>query len=327
VRVLVTGGAGFIGSHVVDRLVAHGHEPRVYDLVAPRRHAAGQVDSVVGDILTASALRDAMAGCAAVIHLAAVADVEEVAADPLHADLVNTRGTAVVLEAARLEGIRHFVYGSTIWVYGSVPGGAALDEEMLLGPPEHFYTATKLAGETYCRAYARMFGLAPTILRFGIPHGPRARSSTVVARFVARALAGESLSINGDGNQTRHFVYVEDLAEGVVASLTTAARNRTFNLVGDETVSVSEIAAIVRELIGNVSIEHLPGRQADLGRLHISGQRAWDELGWRPTTAFADGVARYIASLAPTNGSASASTAVTIAGKAATVLRHEPGAL
>jgi UDP-glucose 4-epimerase len=326
VRVLVTGGSGFIGSHVVDRLLARGHEPRIYDLVRSARHA-DRVEGVVGDILAASALRSAMLGCDAVIHLAAVADVDEVAEDPLRADLVNTRGTAVMLEAARLEGICHVVYGSTIWVYGSVPRRGALDEEVMLAPPEHFYTATKLAGETYCRSYARMFALAPTILRFGIPHGPRARPTTVVARFVAQALAGESLTINGDGNQTRQFVYVDDLADGIVSSLTAAARNRTFNLVGDESVSVREIAAIVGALVGNVSIVHAPGRPADLGRVRISGQRAWDELGWRPTTRFADGVARYVASLAPTNGSPSAPTPSMIAGSAATVARHESGAL
>ena len=129
-----------------------------------------------------------------------------------------------MLEAARDEGIRHFVYGSTIWVYGNAPGAEALDEDVLLASPDHFYTATKLAGEMYCRSYAAMYGLAPTILRFGIPHGPGARAATVVARFVARALAGEPISINGDGSQARQFVYVEDLADGIVASLTDEAR-------------------------------------------------------------------------------------------------------
>ena len=100
-----------------------------------------------------------------VIHLAAVADVDQVALDPLRADLVNTRGTAVVLEAARDEEIRYVVYGSTIWVYGNAPGSEALDEEVPLASPDHFYTATKLAGEMYCRTYGRMFGLAPQIDR------------------------------------------------------------------------------------------------------------------------------------------------------------------
>ena len=308
-RVLVTGGSGFIGSHVVDRLILQGHAPRIFDLVRAQRRQPDDISVVVGDILDGTALRAAMRDCDAVIHLAAVADVEDVAADPLRADLVNTRGTALLLEAARDERIQHVVYGSTIWVYGNAPAEELLDEEALLAPPDHFYTATKLAGEMYCRAYGHMFGLAPTILRFGIPHGPRARASTVVARFVGRALAGEPLSVNGDGRQARQFVYVEDLAEGIVASLTTAARGRTYNLVGDEMVSVAEIAAIVQRLVADVAIVHVPGRLGDLGRVCISPRRASEELGWRATTAFADGVALYVASLGEANGSAKTSTA------------------
>jgi UDP-glucose 4-epimerase len=305
----VTGGSGFIGSHVVDRLLLHGHAPSIFDLVRSQRRQADECAGVVGDILDGTALRAAMRGCDAVIHLAAIADVEDVVADPLRADLVNTRGTALLLQAARDERIQHVVYGSTIWVYGNAPGEDLLDEDALLAQPDHFYTATKLAGEMYCRTYGHLFGLAPTILRFGIPHGPRARASTVVARFVGRALAGEALSVNGDGHQARQFVYIEDLAEGIVASLTTAAQGRTYNLVGDEMVSVREIAAIVQRLVADVSIVHVPGRPGDLGRVCISSQRAWDELGWRATTTFADGVALYVASLAGANGSTRSATA------------------
>lgn len=326
-RVLVTGGSGFIGSHVVGRLLVCGHQPRVFDLVRPARHFDERVDSVVGDILDAVTLSEAMRGCDAVVHLAAIADVGEVALDPLRADLVNARGTCVMLETARRAGIGHFAYGSTIWVYGNAPGIDPLDEDALLVPPDHFYTATKLAGELYCRSYAAMYGLEPTILRFGIPHGPGARDATVVARFVSRALAGEPLSINGDGSQVRQFVYVEDLAEGIVASLVGTAQGRTYNLVGEETVSVREIAGIVGDLIGEVSIVHVPGRQADLGSIQISSRRAREELGWRATTTFAEGVARYIRSVAGTNGSPSASTAAAINGNAATVLCQESGAL
>jgi UDP-glucose 4-epimerase len=327
VRVLVTGGSGFIGSHVVDRLLMRGHQPINFDLVHSRRHDLDAVECVTGDILDGSSLRAAMSSCDAVIHLAAIADVDQVALDPVRADLVNTRGTAVVLEAARDEQVRHVLYGSTIWVYGNAPGEHALDEDVLLAAPEHFYTATKLAGEMYCRAYGRMFGLAPTILRFGIPHGPRARAATVVAKFVARARAGESISINGDGNQARQFVYVEDLADGVVAALADEARGRTYNLVGNEAVSVREIATIVQALVGQVDIVHVAGRQSDLAQVRICSERAQAELGWRATTGFADGVARYVEWLAGTNGSRSSPTLSIIAGSAATVLRQESGAL
>ena len=305
-RVLVTGGSGFIGSHVVDRLLMRGHQPIIFDLRHSQLHDLEAVECVTGDILDGSALRAAMRSCDGVVHLAAVADVDEVALDPC-APISSTRAARPWCSAAaRDEEIRHLVYGSTIWVYGSVPGAQVLDEDVLLASPDHFYTATKLAGEMYCRSYGHMFGLEPTILRFGIPHGPRARAATVVAKFVARALAGEPISINGDGHQARQFVYVEDLADGVVAALTDDARGRTYNLVGDETVSVREIAGIVKDLVGDVDIVHVAGRLGDLGQVRISSARARAELGWRATTIFADGVARYVEWLAGTNGCPSA---------------------
>ena len=175
----------------------------------------------------------------------------------------------------------------------------------------------------YCRAYGELYGVEHTILRFGIPYGPRSRPTAVVAAFVARALAGEPLTINGDGMQSRQFVYVEDLAEGVVAALVPAAAGRIYNLVGDECVSVREIAETVRDLIGSVPIVYAASRPADLRSVRISGRRAASELGWEPTTSFAEGVRRYIASVTVTNGRPRAVTASRIDGSAAAVLRQE----
>ncbi|MGZ4333647.1 MAG: NAD-dependent epimerase/dehydratase family protein, partial [Gaiellaceae bacterium] len=143
-RVLVTGGAGFIGSHVVDRLRARGHVPRIFDLV-PSPHHGPEVEIVLGDLCEPELARSAMTGCDAVIHLAAMADVDEVAKDPSHTERVNTHGTHVLLEAARETGVKRFVYASTFWVYGDAWGPEALDEETTLGLPRHFYTATKIA--------------------------------------------------------------------------------------------------------------------------------------------------------------------------------------
>jgi UDP-glucose 4-epimerase len=293
-RVLVTGGSGFVGSHVVDRLCAHGHEPRILDLVGSPHHPPGEVDTVVGDLLDADAVRRALCGCQAVVHLAAVADVHDVVADPARADLVNVRGTGVLLEAALGEGLERVLYASTIWVYGGAAGADLIDEDAPLTLPDHFYTATKLAGEMYCRAYGQLYGLGQTILRFGIPHGPRTRDATVVASFVARAMAGEPLSITGDGRQARQFVYVVDLAEGVVAALAPSAEGRVYNLVGDESVSVREIADTVRELVRDVPVVHVAGRPADLARVEVSAARAALELGWQAETPFHEGVRRYV---------------------------------
>jgi UDP-glucose 4-epimerase len=291
-KVLVTGGAGFIGSHVVDNLISRGITPRIFDVVPSPHHAPGEVDTYLGDLTDLDAVRDACQGCDAVIHLAAVADVNHVAADPGYAETVNSRGSFNVVEAARLEGIGRVVYGSTIWVYNAQPGLA--DEETNIGLPGHLYTATKLAGEMYCKSYSEQYGLDCTILRFGIPFGPRARAAAVVPAFVKKALAGEPLTIAGDGSQGRRFVYVEDLADGVARGLAPQAANRVYNLVGDETVTVKQIASIVRELVGDVDILHIEARAGDFSGTEVSGARAAAELGWEATTPFTEGVRRYI---------------------------------
>ena len=323
-KVLVTGGSGFIGSHVVDRLIATGHEPVIIDMSPSPYHPNGEVPIVLGDIADRDTARRAAHGCDAIIHLAAVADVNDVVADPVRADRINVHGTQMILEAARHADIARVVYGSTVWVYGNAPAADPLDEESPLASPEHFYTATKLAGEMYCRSYTQLYAVEHTILRFGIPYGPHSRLAAVAAAFVARAQAGKALTIAGDGLQTRQFVYVGDLAAGIVASLVPAGANTIFNLVGDEETSVRRIADTVREVVAPVPIVHGPERPVDVRIGRISGERAARVLGWQTETLFADGIRRYVEWLARTNGSPSDATASSIAGSAAAVADHEP---
>jgi UDP-glucose 4-epimerase len=291
--VLVTGGSGFIGSHVVDRLLAAGHRPRIYDARPSPFHAPDDVPATVGDLADLPALREAMTGCDAVIHLAAAADVNEVEAAPLDAEARNSRGTAHVLEASRECEVGRVVYASTIWVYSDTPAPCH-DETLALHAPAHLYTATKLAGEHYCHSYGELYGIEHTILRFGIPYGPRCRPAAVVPAFVNRALAGEPLKIAGDGSQSRRFVYVEDLAEGVVRALAPLAANQTYNLVGTEDVTIRQVAEAVREAIGDVTLEHMPGRTGDFAGAPVSADRAAADLNWTATTPFAEGVRRYV---------------------------------
>jgi UDP-glucose 4-epimerase len=290
-RVLVTGGAGFIGSHVVDRLCAQGITVRILDLRDPL-YAPRAAESVVADLLDLDAVQAAMEGCDAVIHLAAAADVDEVARRPAEAEAVNARGTLNVLEAARRIGMPRVVYASTIWVYGA--RACSVDEDAPVELPDHLYTATKLAGEMYCRSYAELYGIDCTILRFGIPYGPRARPAGVIPTFVRKALAGEPLTIAGEGLQSRRFVYVEDLADGVVHGLRPDAIGRIYNLVGEESVDVRGIAETVRQLVGQVDVVHTPARAADFAGAEVSGARAACELGWRPQTSFVEGMRRYL---------------------------------
>lgn len=308
---------------MLDALAAGGHEPRGFDRVPARHRAPGTYPTVVGDVTDRSAVRNAVHGCDAVIHLAAVADVNEVVVNPVVADTVNVHGTLQVLEAVRREEVARVVYGSTIWVYAGGPHEEP-DEESPLAPPSHVYTATKLAGEHYTNAYAQLYGVSQTILRFGIPYGPRARPAAVVPSFVGRAQRREALHIAGDGRQTRQFVYVEDLAAGIVAGLQQAAAGRTFNLVGDEVTSVREIADAVCEVVARVPIVHSHERPGDVRFGRVSGRRAADELGWQAATPFADGLRRYVDWLAVTSDSPPAAAASSTSGSAAVVPFQEP---
>ncbi len=292
-RVLVTGGSGFIGSHVVDKLRLRGHEPVIYDLRPSPWHEPGSVDTVLGSITDREALERALHSCDAVAHLAAVADVNDVHASPEDAERVNARGTVAVLEACRRASVKRVVYASTIWVYSDCDP-EAVDEDTLLPPPSHLYTSTKLAGELYCKSYQELYGIDYTILRFGIPYGPRAREAAVIPAFVNKAFKGEPLTLAGDGLQSRRFVYVEDLAEGVVDGLADVATNRVYNLASDENVTIKQIAETVKELIGNVEIVYTPARPGDFGGKVVSSDRAEKELGWTAATPFSEGVKRYV---------------------------------
>jgi UDP-glucose 4-epimerase len=292
-RVLVTGGGGFIGSHVVDRLIERGITPRIFDLSASPYHSPLEVETFTGSITDPANLDLAMRDCDATIHLAAVADVGHVLADPVLAEEVNTRGTLNVLEAACRAEVGRVVYGSTTWVYSDCVE-QEVDEETPIPAPRHLYTATKLAGETYCAGYAELYELESTVMRFGIPYGPRARAAGVVAKFTDLAFEGKALTIAGDGSQTRSFIYVEDLAEGIVASLAPEAAGRTYNLSGDEVVTILEIAERVQENTEGCEIVHTPPRPGDFPGKSISNRRALEELGWKAETSFKEGVRRYV---------------------------------
>ena len=290
-KVLVTGGSGFIGSHVVDKLRDKGVKVRVYDGIMPDYR--NDIEYYQGSILDHESLCFAMSGIDAVMHLAAVADVKGVLEKPRYSESINVRGTINVLEAARAAEVKRVVYGGTTWVYSETESNN-VDESTPLHAPSHFYTATKLAGEYYCQSYSKLYDLDVTVLRYGIPYGPRARDGAVIPIFVKKALNGEPLTIAGDGSQFRKFVYVEDLAEGNVLALKAIASNKTYNLDGIEKITIKEIAEMVRDIIGNVKIEYVPARTGDFPGKEVSSKRAEDELGWTPKTSFNEGLKKYI---------------------------------
>src|SRR3954451_8477999 len=290
--VLVTGGSGFIGSHVVDRLRAAGHRPRILDTAPSPWHPASEVDTVIGEVRDVDDVLAAARGCAAICHLAAVADVAHVLDEPARSTELNASGTLDVLEAARRLSTPRVVYASTVWVYSDVDA-ESVDEDTPLFPPAHLYTAGKLAGELYCRSYAELYGVDSTIVRFGIPYGPRARPAAVIPSFVARARGGEPLTIAVTGEQQRSFVYVEDLADGVVRALAPRAAGRTYNLASRETTTIRGLAELVNEEVAPVEIVHTEGRAGDLRGATVCSDRAEQELGWRAATPLREGVRRY----------------------------------
>jgi UDP-glucose 4-epimerase len=291
--ITVTGGSGFVGSHVVDALIAAGHEVRVIDRRPPLRL---DVDWREVDLLDEDALTEAVRGSEAVFHLAAMADVNDVLAHPVESVALNALGTVRVLEAARRADAGRVILASTVWVY-SATHGQTVDEQTLfdLDTDKHIYVSEKLAAEMFCRDYLNLYGRPYTVLRYGIPYGPRMRSDLVVAAFLERALRGEALAIDGDGSQTRQFVYVEDLAAAHVLALDPAAENRTYNLESTEATSIREIAENVRDLVGDVTVTFGPSRPGDYEARRVSSDRARDELGWEPHTSFRDGLAKTLA--------------------------------
>jgi UDP-glucose 4-epimerase len=247
-----------------------------------------------GSLLDLPAIRMALNDIDVVFHLAAVADVKAVVDDPHYSESINVGGTMNVLEAVRLSNrVNRVIYGSTTWVYSDARE-QDVDEQTPLMAPSHLYTATKVASEYYCQSYSKLYGVDTTILRYGIPYGPRARDGAVVPIFVGKALRGEPLTIAGDGSQFRKFVYVADLAEGNVLAMKPIAVNKIYNLDGTEKVTIRQIAETVQMIVEDVEIEHVPARQGDFSGKEVSSELARSELGWVPKVSFEDGVRQYV---------------------------------
>lgn len=292
-KTVVTGGSGFIGSHVVDKLVAAGHDVVVFDSLV--RSLNPEAQYVEGDVLDPSAATRATKGADVVFHLAGMSNVDVAALHPLMTVKLNVEGTAVIADAARDNDAR-VVLASTVWVFGAAAGEGTVDESAVIDLERsgHLYTSTKLAAEMVLHSYAELYDLPFTILRYGVPYGPRMRDELVIAKFVGKALRGEPLTVAGDGSQTRNFLYVEDLADAHVLALGDEAVNQTFAVDGTEAVSIRQVAETVARLVGDVQVERVPGRSGDFAGRPVDITHAREVLGWSPTTTFEQGVQRYL---------------------------------
>lgn len=277
-NILVTGGSGFIGSHVVDKLTEAGHRVRVLDIKEPQYPE--DVEFCKGDITSRKDIKRSLLDVDIVYHIAALSDINLVKDNPLSTIKYNIMGTAYLLEECRKQGIKRFILASSIYV----PGRRG-----------NLYTTAKFASERLCQDYYTLYSLPYTILRYGTAYGPRSRLDDVVSTFVTRALQSENLLIYGSGEQTRNFIYVEDLAQGNAAALKPSAENETYILAPERAVSIRELAEMVQSIFGQRNgIEYHPAREDDYQGEVVSTNKAKSELGWEPKIDFEEGIRRYI---------------------------------
>lgn len=285
-RGIVTGGSGFLGSHVADGLVAAGHDVTVFDQAAGARHP-----TLVGDLLDPSALAAAFKGAEFVCHLGAIGDVYLAGEKPALAASVNAAGTANVCDAALAAGVGRVVVASTWEVYGK-PRYEPIDEEHPC-EPDHPYNITKLAGERLAIASAHLRKHFVIALRLGTAYGTRMRPNSVFQIFARRALFGEPITIQGSGMQGRQFVHASDVARAFGAALTSGASGSSYNIVSDRLVTIRELAELITREVPT-ELTYGEARPGDVPSATVSNEKARRELGWRPEMDFDDGLREIV---------------------------------
>ncbi len=317
-RWLVTGGCGFIGTNLVRQLAAEaGHGLRIVDNLSVGTRAAlsraaglreidaarpgpmrGEgVELVVGDILEPPVIERAVDGADVIVHFAANAGVPQSVKDPRSDCLINVVGTLNCLDAARRQGVKRFIFASS-----SAPIGEALPpiHENLAARPVSPYGASKLAGEAYCSAYARSYGMETVALRFGNVYGPGSGHKTsVVAAFIANALAGEPLTVYGDGSQTRDFIFVEDLIRAVrLAAVREGIGGELFQIATSRETSVGELVEQLVPLLEAARlapvVRYANPRRGDVQRSFSDTTKARRMLGWSAEVGLQEGLRRTL---------------------------------
>jgi UDP-glucose 4-epimerase len=291
-KCVVTGGSGYIGSHVIDALRFKGCDVLNVDIAEEALQAdisnLESVTQIFGDLRPDY-----------VFHLAAISNARLALEDPCKAVKTNILGTTNVLEAARRTNVKRVILASTCWLANAMASGI-IDESTPFLPEGggHIYTPTKIASEYLVRDYGKLYGLPFSILRYGIPYGPRMWKGLVLRNFLDRAFTKQPLVIYGDGSSSRRFLFIDDLAKAHPLCLQDIAINQVYNLEGMRFVTLKELADLVAKLVGDVEISYQEesSRVGELtyDRKIVSSNKAYIDLEWQPETDIESGVQQTI---------------------------------
>jgi UDP-glucuronate 4-epimerase len=309
-RVLITGAAGFIGSHLVEALAHRGDEViglDNFDPFYPRSMKEGNLAEMGAlreftfheqDILDVEAMQARLTPDTVIVHLAAKAGVRPSLADPVGYARANVTGTAAVIEAARRAGVSRFVFGSSSSVYGdSTP--VPFREDAVAVEPVSPYAATKRAGELFLDSVASIYGFRAASLRFFTVYGPRQRPDLAIHAFARKMMKGDTLTLFGDGTQARDYTYCDDIVAGVIAAVdwtkTAPIGVETFNLGGNRSIRTGDMVAEIARAIGiEPKIQWGPMQPGDVQRTAADLGKSGAVLGYAPKTPFPEGIRRFV---------------------------------
>lgn len=302
--ILITGGAGFIGSHLCDALLDKGYAVRILDDFSTGRRGNLQVDHprlelIEGDVADAGLVTQAAAGCSAVVHLAAVASVQASVEDPVRTHQSNFIGTLNVCEAMRVHGLRRVLFASSAAVYGNNGEGESIAEDTPKAPLTP-YAVDKLASEQYLDFYRRQHGLEPVVFRFFNIFGPRQDPSSpysgVISIFCERAVQGLPITVFGDGEQTRDFLYVGDLVQVMVQALEQPqVEEGAVNIGLNQATSLNQLLAALEKVVGSLpAISYGEARSGDIRHSRADNQRLLARFDFPQATPMVEGLARLL---------------------------------
>jgi UDP-glucuronate 4-epimerase len=306
-RVLVTGAAGFIGSHLCERLLADGWKvvgvdnfDNFYDPQIKRRNISSCLQNenfqlIEEDIRDSAAMDDAVKDIEIIVHLAAKAGVRPSIAQPLLYADVNIIGTMVMLEAAKRNKIKKFIFGSSSSVYGNnkkVPFSEDDNVDFPISP----YAATKKAGELVCHIYHYLYNISITCLRFFTVYGPRQRPDLAIHKFAKLIEQGKPLPVYGDGSMMRDFTYIDDIIDGTIAAMQKCSGFNVFNLGESRPITVNDLVVEMEKALGKKAvIEHQPPQPGDVERTYADVTKAENELDYNPATPIETGLEKFVA--------------------------------